>query len=98
MYSAQGACRVNTSKFTFFTGKLQVMHVNCVWGLVTCSQLVKLPAFASNFAQVSFTEVQTKPQLVYLCTADNISHSQRTRKPEPCLPFVVNVCNYQIVF
>ena len=38
-----------------FTSKLQVTHVNCVWDLFTCELQVKLPAFAGNFARVSFT-------------------------------------------
>ena len=55
VYSARGACRVDAGKFTRFTGKLQVTHVNCVWGLFTCSSRVKLPAFAGNISRVSFT-------------------------------------------
>ena len=61
MYSALDACRVDVVEFThffIFTGKLQVTHVNCVWGLFTCSLCslqVELPAFAGNFARVYFT-------------------------------------------
>ena len=38
-----------------FTGKLYVTQVKCLWGLFTCELHVKLPAFVSNFARVSFT-------------------------------------------
>ena len=38
-----------------FTGKLHVTPVNCMWGLFTCDLLVKLTAFAGNFARASFT-------------------------------------------
>ena len=43
-------CRV---KLPIFTGKLQVTHVNCVWGLFTCGLKVRLTAFAGNFARIS---------------------------------------------
>ena len=55
VYSARGACRVDAGKFTCFTGKLQVTHVNCMWGIFTCEPQVKLPAFVSDFARASFT-------------------------------------------
>ena len=38
-----------------FTGKLRVAHINCMWGLFTCSQRITLRALADNFASVSFT-------------------------------------------
>ena len=37
----------------YFTGKLQVAHVNCVWGLFACSPQVKSLACEGNFARVS---------------------------------------------
>ena len=55
MYFARSACRETWVNLSVFTGKLQLTHVNCVWGLFTCGLLVKLPAFAGNFAGVSFT-------------------------------------------
>ena len=49
VYSARGACRVYAGKFTCFTDKLQVMHVNCVWGVFTCGPQLKLPELAVIF-------------------------------------------------
>ena len=55
VYSARGACRVDAGKFACFTLKLQVAHVNCVWGLFKSDPQVKLPAFPVVVGRVSFT-------------------------------------------
>ena len=55
VYSSRGICRVDPVNLSAFTSKLQVTHVNCVWGLVACSPQVNLRAFAGNFARASFT-------------------------------------------
>ena len=52
-------CEVRVN-LAVFTGKQHVTPVNCVWGFFTCSPRVKLPAFAGNFARVSFAVWKTQ--------------------------------------
>ena len=53
--SARGACRVRRLDLPVFTGKIQVTHINCVWGLFTSKPQVISLAFADNFARPTVT-------------------------------------------